>query len=127
MAAFLKELEYFSGIVFLTTNRVNSFDVAMKSRIHLALGYTLPVTEVRRKIWLHYLGTVPKNQSAIKANEVVDQLASGELNGREIANAINTACTMARFEGKPLSLKHIETVLEVRQMFEKSLEASRDQ
>lgn len=97
----------------------------MKSRIHLALGYTLPGAEVRRKIWLHYLGTVPENLSAIKANEVVDQLASGELNGREIANAVNTACTMARFEGNPLALKHIETVLEVRQMFDKTLKASK--
>ncbi|KAI1191752.1 P-loop containing nucleoside triphosphate hydrolase protein [Nemania serpens] len=125
VATFLKELEYFSGIVFLTTNRINSFDMAMKSRIHLALGYTLPGAEVRRKIWLHYLGTVPENLSAIKANEVVDQLASGELNGREIANAVNTACTMARFEGNPLALKHIETVLEVRQMFDKTLKASK--
>ncbi|KAJ2992188.1 hypothetical protein NUW58_g2251 [Xylaria curta] len=122
VATFLKELEYFSGIVFLTTNRVNSFDKAMKSRIHLALGYFPPEADVRRQIWLRYLGIVPANQSAIKADEVVDQLASVGLNGREIANAVNTACTMARFEGQPLALKHLETVLEVRKTFDESLD-----
>ncbi|GAW14325.1 hypothetical protein ANO14919_037260 [Xylariales sp. No.14919] len=121
VATFLKELEYFSGIVFLTTNRVNSFDKAMKSRIHLALGYAPPELDVRRQIWLRYLGAVPAKQSAIKANDVVDQLAIAELNGREIANAVNTACTMARFERQALSLKHLETVLEVQQKFDGSL------
>ncbi|KAI1130291.1 P-loop containing nucleoside triphosphate hydrolase protein [Nemania abortiva] len=121
VATFLKELEYFSGIVFLTTNRVNSFDKAMKSRIHLALGYSPPGPDVRRQIWLRYLGNVPADQSAIKANEVVDQLANAELNGREIANAVNTACTMARFEKEPLALKHLEVVLEVWQTFDESL------
>ncbi|KAJ8120843.1 hypothetical protein ONZ43_g2552 [Nemania bipapillata] len=121
VATFLKELEYFGGIVFLTTNRVNSFDKAMKSRIHLALGYTPPGHDVRRQIWLRYLGNVPANQSSIKANEAVDQLANSELNGREIANAVNTACTMARFEGQPLALKHLQTVLEVWQTFDESL------
>ncbi|KAI3320065.1 P-loop containing nucleoside triphosphate hydrolase protein [Xylariaceae sp. AK1471] len=121
VATFLKELEYFSGIVFLTTNRVNTFDKAMKSRIHLALGYTPPGVDVRQQIWLRYLGTVPANESAINANEVVDQLAAAELNGREIANAVNTARTMARFEDRPLALQHLMTVLEVRQTFDDSL------
>ncbi|KAI0203814.1 P-loop containing nucleoside triphosphate hydrolase protein [Astrocystis sublimbata] len=123
VATFLKELEYFGGIVFLTTNRVTSFDRAMKSRIHLALGYSPPEADVRRQIWLRYLASVPAHESAIDANKVVDQLISAELNGREIANAVNTACTMARFEGRPLALEHLETVLEVRQTFDASLES----
>ncbi|KAJ5127802.1 ATPase AAA-type core [Penicillium atrosanguineum] len=52
VAVFLKELEYFSGIVFLTTNRIKSFDKAMKSRIHLALKYTPPGLETRYKLWM---------------------------------------------------------------------------
>ncbi|KAI0972699.1 P-loop containing nucleoside triphosphate hydrolase protein [Xylaria arbuscula] len=121
VATFLKELENFNGIVFLTTNRVNSFDKAMKSRIHLAIGYASPEVDVRRQIWFRYLGTVPTKQSAIKINEVVEELAAVELNGREIANVVNTACTMARFEQQPLALKHLETVLQVRERFDKSL------
>lgn len=93
----------------------------MKSRVHFALGYTPPEADVRRQIWLRYLSALPANQSAIKANEVVDQLATTALNGREIANMVNTAWTMARFENQALGRKHLETVLEVRQRFENNL------
>ncbi|KAK5624289.1 hypothetical protein RRF57_000005 [Xylaria bambusicola] len=93
----------------------------MKSRIHLALGYAPPEIDVRRQIWLRYLGTIPAQESAIKVKEAANQLAATELNGREIANAFHTACTMARFEKQPLALAHLETVLEVRQKFDDCL------
>lgn len=118
---FLRELEYFGGIVFLTTNRVASFDVAMKSRIHLSLSYTPPEIEVRRRIWLHCLGNVPVTAREIDVDSTVGFLVKAKLNGREIANAVNTARTLARFDGAPLKLSHIETVLEVRQSFDESL------
>ncbi|KAI1340418.1 P-loop containing nucleoside triphosphate hydrolase protein [Xylariaceae sp. FL0016] len=121
VAIFLRELEYFGGIVFLTTNRVSSFDPAMKSRIHVALGYRPPGLDVRRRIWLEYLRNVPMEASAIKPEAAVDQLAEVELNGREIANAVNTARTMARFEGFRMNIGHIETVLDVRRAFDASL------
>lgn len=38
---FLRMLEYFNGILFLTTNRVMSFDPAFQSRIHMALKVSL--------------------------------------------------------------------------------------
>ncbi|KAI2473596.1 P-loop containing nucleoside triphosphate hydrolase protein [Annulohypoxylon bovei var. microspora] len=121
VAVFLKELEYFGGIVFLTTNRVNSFDVAMKSRIHLSLSYTPPEIEVRQRIWLHCLKNVPVNAKEIDVDKTIDFLVTAKLNGREIANAVNTARTLARFDGVPLRLGHIETVLEVRRGFDESL------
>lgn len=121
MTVFLKELEYFGGIVFLTTNRVNCFDKAMKSRIHLSLSYTPPEIEVRRSIWLHCLKTVLAETSEINVDEAMGFLVTAELNGREIANAVNTARTLARFDGAPLRLSHLETVLDVRKAFDESL------
>ncbi|CAJ2512266.1 Uu.00g052810.m01.CDS01 [Anthostomella pinea] len=121
VAIFLKELEYFGGIVFLTTNRVESFDHAMKSRIHLSLSYTPPGVDVRKRIWLQCLQAIPKEASAIDAEGAVDGLAEQGLNGREIANAVNTARTMARFEKTPLRMKHVEVVLGVRRAFDDSL------
>jgi hypothetical protein len=37
VSIFLRLLEYFQGILFLTTNRVSTFDDAFQSRIHIAL------------------------------------------------------------------------------------------
>jgi len=39
VSVFLRVLEYYSGILFLTTNRVGMFDEAFKSRIHISLYY----------------------------------------------------------------------------------------
>ena len=36
---FLRVLEYYEGILFLTTNRVGISDEAFKSRIHISLYY----------------------------------------------------------------------------------------
>ncbi|KAF4178570.1 hypothetical protein CNMCM8694_004172 [Aspergillus lentulus] len=39
VSVFLRMLEYYSGILFLTTNRVGIIDEAFKSRIHVSLYY----------------------------------------------------------------------------------------
>ncbi|KAH0564821.1 hypothetical protein GP486_001794 [Trichoglossum hirsutum] len=50
-AVFLRVLEYYSGILFLTTNRVGTFDGAFKSRVHLSLRYPALDEESTRKVW----------------------------------------------------------------------------
>ena len=42
VSIFLRLLEYFQGILFLTTNRVSTFDDAFQSRIHIALRVSPP-------------------------------------------------------------------------------------
>lgn len=123
VAVFLKELEYFSGIVFLTTNRLATFDSAMKSRIHLALGYDPPGVEIRRQIWMQVLSRVPEDEIGMEdLDDAVESLLLENLNGREISNAINTARTIARFQKHKLQLEDIEKVLGVRREFDKSLQ-----
>jgi hypothetical protein len=41
VSVFPRVLEYYEGILFLTTNRVGVFDETFKSRIHLPLYYPL--------------------------------------------------------------------------------------
>lgn len=118
---FLKELEYFSGVVFLTTNRIKSFDRAMKSRIHLAVEYTPPGIETRQQLWEQILKSVPPEEIDIDLEDAIDHFVAAKINGREIANTVNTARTIARFEKKALQLKHIELVLGVWREFDDSL------
>lgn len=123
VAVFLKELEYFSGIVFLTTNRLASFDAAMKSRIHLALRFESPGIKTREQLWLQVLRGVPAAEMGIDdVDEAVESVLQEEMNGREISNAVNTARTIARHEKERLQLRHIEMVVEVRHDFDKSLQ-----
>ncbi len=48
---FLRLLEYYQGILFLTTNRVKTFDEAFHSRISVALKYRDLDTPTRVKVW----------------------------------------------------------------------------
>ncbi|GAW21350.1 hypothetical protein ANO14919_108690 [Xylariales sp. No.14919] len=126
VAIFLKELEYFSGIIFLTTNRVGTFDLAMKSRIHLALGFSSPGASIRQQMWAQALESLPSEKLGIDdIGHAVKILAERNLNGREIYNTLNTARTIATFERKKLLLEHLEKVLKVRDSFDKKLRQER--
>lgn len=78
---FLRTLEYYRGILFLTTNRVRDFDDAMQSRIDLPLKYPDLSKETRKTIWIDFLkrnNTFPVNESD------VESLAEKDLNGRQV-------------------------------------------
>ncbi|KAJ4315435.1 hypothetical protein N0V94_005937, partial [Neodidymelliopsis sp. IMI 364377] len=51
VASFLWAIEYYGGILFLTTNRVGTSDKAVWSRIHATLYYDTFTDEQRQKIW----------------------------------------------------------------------------
>ncbi|KAI7383006.1 hypothetical protein KC336_g18476, partial [Hortaea werneckii] len=51
VSAFLRRMEYFRGLLFLTTNRVGQIDDAFMSRVHMAIGYERLSPDFRRNIW----------------------------------------------------------------------------
>ncbi|KAF2497599.1 P-loop containing nucleoside triphosphate hydrolase protein [Lophium mytilinum] len=122
VAVFLRQLEYFQGILFLTSNRVQVSDRAIRSRIHLALQYDAPDAERRRQLWAQQLAGLPKEEADIEIESCLEKFAKPEMNGREISNAVNTARTLAVSEEKKLGADHLDTVLQVWQDFQVSLE-----
>lgn len=109
---FLRILEYYSGILFLTTNRVGTLDPAFRSRIHVTLYYRKLDKKRALKIWntnlrrLHKLNE-DRVQNGLKAVEFDEKSIVkyaekhiGELkwNGRQIRNAFQTAIALADFE-----------------------------
>jgi hypothetical protein len=51
VGVFLRVLEYFNGLLFLTTNRVDDIDEAIVSRCIALIRYQPPDREERRSIW----------------------------------------------------------------------------
>jgi len=51
VGVFLRVLEYFNGLLFLTTNRVDDIDEAIVSRCIALIKYYPPDCEARGKIW----------------------------------------------------------------------------
>ncbi|KAJ5984702.1 hypothetical protein N7481_006801 [Penicillium waksmanii] len=124
VSIFLRLLEYFQGILFLTTNRVETFDDAFQSRIHVALRYGDLTSKAKRSIWKMFLERVRAIEGvkvATFTEENYDILSRHTLNGRQIKNSVRTAQALAVNESSPLSMDHIKRVLEVAETFDQDL------
>jgi hypothetical protein len=85
VSVFLRKLEYYQGIMLLTTNRVTDFDDAIQSRIHLALRYNPLGADTRKGIWCSFLkNAVTAKGSADYTVKELDDLAKHVLNGRQV-------------------------------------------
>ncbi|EXJ54392.1 hypothetical protein A1O7_09731 [Cladophialophora yegresii CBS 114405] len=122
VSIFLRVLEYYEGVLFLTTNRVKNIDEAFHSRIHVTVNYPSLSTESRRHIWQTFLG----HDHPIGSKDL-DRLAKVNLNGRQIKNILKTSQMLARSQdnqapvpakdGKRgpvrVEMRHLETILAI--------------
>lgn len=107
VSIFLRLLEYHSGIMFMTTNRVISFDEAILNRISIGIVYRNFDTNTRRQVWSNML-------EAAKVTTVdFDALVSHELNGRQIRTIIRLSGAVAMKEARPLQLADIEATIKL--------------
>jgi hypothetical protein len=92
VAIFLRTLEYYQGILFLTTNRVGTFDEAFLSRIDVPVYFPALTPESRVGLWSTFIRKLEKErQNEIRVGTDVkyyikqDQDLLGlQWNGREI-------------------------------------------
>jgi AAA+ superfamily predicted ATPase len=108
-------LEYYRGVLFLTTNRVAVLDKALESRIHLKISYPELDREARVRVWRNLVDMLPPSSIGLDSSDI-DFLAQRKMNGREIKNVIKTAQLLASGQEAPLSLGHIDTVLRITQI-----------
>ncbi|KAI1320659.1 hypothetical protein F5Y16DRAFT_405539 [Xylariaceae sp. FL0255] len=115
VSVFLRVLEYYNGLLFLTTNRVGTIDDAFKSRIHMSLYYPpLDKTQTRdifrlniaklKEIEAQRHEMTGEAPLVIRDNEIIDFAAkhfdenarsTGCWNGRQIRNAFQIASSLA--------------------------------
>ncbi|RSL86169.1 hypothetical protein CEP51_002958 [Fusarium floridanum] len=120
VAVFLRVLEYYAGILFLTTNRVGDFDEAFTSRIHMSLYYpdlneskTVEVFAINMEMIEERFSRQGRRIKIDKvgigsfAQELFDKYAYATWNGRQIRNACQTALALAEFEAQGKSHKTI--------------------
>ena len=146
LLVFLRVLEYYAGILFLTTNRVGAFDDAFKSRIHMSLYYPPLGLEPTTKVWQMNIDRTRQNMDHIKIEErKILEFAKNHFirardrgrstwNGRQIRNAFQTAIALAEWDAKNeaqesgkvkpprLSKAHFKTVAKVSSDFDEYLE-----
>jgi hypothetical protein len=108
VSVFLRELEQYQGIMFLTTNRIGTFDDAFLSRIHVGLLYEALTENDREKIWINHFERLKleKREPPVSVHSDAERYVSGDWkkdgktqvdlinlqwNGREIRNGMSSS------------------------------------
>lgn len=112
-AVFLRVLEYYAGILFLTTNRVGVIDEAFRSRIHVSLYYPPLGRDETKAVFELNLRLIKarfendRRTIQVDAEEIIssalsyfDNNAKARWNGRQIRNACQTALALAEFKAQ---------------------------
>lgn len=104
VGVFLRTLEYYDGVMFLTTNRSDLVDDAISSRCIARIDYTPPEPDLLRKIW-KTLGSVSGNHLS---DELIDALLDEfvGISGRDVKNLLKLSSILAAHRKQPLSIEH---------------------
>ncbi|KAF2638409.1 P-loop containing nucleoside triphosphate hydrolase protein [Massarina eburnea CBS 473.64] len=114
VSIFLRRLEYFQGVLLMTTNRESTIDPAFESRIHFKLQYPDLTAASRRDIWSNCLASAAATSVDVQLQENdITELAGLDINGRQIKNAIACAVSIAVEEEKPLTMRDVKVMLDM--------------
>ncbi|KAM0263528.1 hypothetical protein ACHAQJ_001147 [Trichoderma viride] len=114
VSIFLTKLEYYQGILFLTTNRAASLDHAFQSRVDLFLPYSDLTTDARRQVWQNFIKRAGGAQRFKVDDEDYDRLSLLKLNGREIKNLIKSARLLGMKNGQRVTTDRLVQLAEKR-------------
>ena len=124
VSSFARFLDYYKGIVIITTNRVSRFDGALMPRIDLTLGLPPLDRDRRLAIWRHEIqdlfddGIITASQSDDFYALASEEWSLEDFNGHQIRKAVKAAKIIAERKGKGLRRREIETMLKMERQFQ---------
>jgi SpoVK/Ycf46/Vps4 family AAA+-type ATPase len=146
----LRLLEYHRGVLFLTTNRITTFDEAFLSRFSICIKFNDLDQSGRFTVWRKFFelaGCVVESTdeedefTPISVNPISSSNGSGEshtistreivelaekpFNGRTIKNLVRTSQALALSQEKRLHVDHVKTVVRVQEKFLREFAAIR--
>jgi ATPases of the AAA+ class len=125
----LRLVEYFSGVLFLTSNHIDAIDPAFLTRISLALHYDSLDENARKRVWMNLLIKSGYENLIQNGTIFVGRLAKFPLNGREIKNALRLAISISAEDGVNLCqnslVEMIEIVNDCKQSIQNPYDSSR--
>ncbi len=123
VSVMLRLIEYFQGVLFLTTNRVRSFDPAFQTRITVALKYKPLDENAREQVWKNLLYAAGQQRAIEDQIVKVKELAKHPMNGREIKNAIRLALALAKqANDHQLKQEHLINTVSICSAFHEELD-----
>ena len=130
----LREVEYFKGVLIMTTNRVQAFDPAILSRIHHAVNFLEPSKEHEARVWqLWERASQGRGESSRAIKHWVEGLIKNikrvPLSGREIRNVFMVAQALAEQDANSSGITEsdLDRAYKYRNDFRKDTWSQRDQ
>jgi len=127
----LRVLEYYDGILILTTNRIRTFDIAVQSRVNFAITFKNLDEQQKKKIYLNFIKQLNKenthnHQQLLDWPETDDWMEEPpfkKLNGRQIRNVLFSAASIAQGypTDKRLKKDHIKKILKETNNFQSEI------
>lgn len=106
VAEFLRTLEYFDGLMFMTTNRADNIDDAILSRAAAIIDYPVPDLDGIREVWL----VQSRQQGADLDHDVLEGLVGGfkTITPRDVKMLLRLALRVSKGNGIPLDIDVFE-------------------
>ncbi|KAF1354036.1 P-loop containing nucleoside triphosphate hydrolase protein [Delphinella strobiligena] len=104
VSVFLRVLEYYKGILILTRNQISQFDVAVQSRVHVAIKYEQLDKRQTMAIFEQFLGQLDDKGLVSKIEDIREYLDEDvcklRFDGRQIRNIMTSAVGLVHAKGK---------------------------
>ena len=102
VAEFLRTLEYFDGLMFMTTNRANNIDDAILSRAAAIIDYKIPDIDGIREVWK----VQAKQQGVTLPEDLLEALVHGfaRIAPRDVKMLLRLALRVAKGNEVPLDV-----------------------
>jgi hypothetical protein len=118
VGVFLRLLEYYQGVLFLTSNRANNIDKAFYSRISMAINFPALTTADRVQIWENNLSM---NSVNLTDTEILYLAENYEINGRQIKTATRNASALALKGKRSVNIQDFQLILNKGLEFQKAV------
>lgn len=110
VGVFLRLLEYYQGVLFLTSNRAANIDKAFYSRISMAINFPSLTVNDRIQIWSNILDM--NGEDVLEPEDIVYLSESYDVNGRQIKNAVRNAIALSKRDGREPEVDDFAMVLD---------------
>lgn len=106
VGTFLRLLEYYNGILFLTTNRADIIDEAIMSRVTVSIEYKNPEHSDLCKIWETHIPAYGLNIPAVNIGQIATTFP---MSGRDVRNCLKLLSRYYK-DGEPITVEKIEAI-----------------
>jgi len=129
VSVLLRVLEYYNGILILTTNRIQQFDIAVQSRVNLGIKYKDLSMIQKKRIFNNFIEQIDDDKLDMDGlqkwlDDDTDAIEWFDaLNRRQVRNVLFSAASLALMDGGMLKVKHISKMAKSTWQFQDSIKA----